>query len=420
MATTDYQTLRAAMDHRMLAADPKRVTALAEVLHQIGDPDRAFKIIHLAGTNGKGSTGAFLAQALRNAGYTVGHFASPALHDELDQTKIGAQSIPARDYALIMTQIMTQAQLKPTAFTDFEWDVLVSLQWFAAQHCDWVVLEAGLGGATDATNAIQAPALAVFTHIALDHTAILGDTLAAIAHNKAQIIKPGAQVVIAPSQAHEALDTIQQIAQAHHAAGVIDAETVALTPTQTDWSGTTATLADGQSVKVRMLGAFQIANARTAIAAAQWLVAQKVLPEMTPVYAALASVQLAGRMQVIAQNPITVVDAGHNPDAFPQALAQIRQLLPAGGRLLLVAGFLKDKAVARLAQAAQSADLVWVTTPNHPTRALPGDQLQALIPGSTLVSSVTAGRDAAVAEAKAGDVVLVAGSFYLIGALTHD
>ena len=417
MATADYQALRAQMDHRMLAADPSRVTALTQVLHQIGDPDQAYHVIHIAGTNGKGSTGAFLAQALHNAGHSVGHFASPAIHNELDQTQIGTRSITASEYAKLMRQIMRQAQLAAAAFTDFEWDVLVTLKWFADQHCDWVVLEAGLGGATDATNAIAAPDLAVFTHIALDHTAILGDTIEKIAANKAQIIKPGTQVVVASHQTPAALATIQQVARAQHAAGVIDASDIVLEPVQSTWAGTQVQLADGEQALIRMLGGFQVANAQTAIAVGQWLVAHLALTDISQVYAALGQVQLPGRMQVIQHDPTVIVDAGHNPDAFPQALAQIRQLLPAGGRLLLVAGFLKDKAVKQLAQVAQTADLVWVTTPKHPTRALSGAALQTLIPSAELVATVQAGRDAAVARAKSGDVVLVAGSFYLIGGL---
>jgi dihydrofolate synthase/folylpolyglutamate synthase len=417
MATADYQTLRTHMDHRMLVADPSRVEALAQVLHQIGDPDRAYHVIHIAGTNGKGSTGAFLAQGLRNAGHRVGHFASPAIHDELDQTKIGPLSISPAEYAALMSQIMTKAALSADTFTDFEWDVLVTLKWFATAQCDWVVLEAGLGGATDATNAISAPDLAVFTHIALDHTAILGDTIEKIAANKAQIIKPGTQVVVAGHQAPEALAVIQQVAKAHHAAGVIEASEISLSPVKASWSGTQVKLANGEAALIKMLGAFQVVNAQTAIAAAQWLVEHKALGDLSQVVDALKVVQLPGRMQVIQHDPTVIVDAGHNPDAFPQALAQIRQLLPSGGRLLLVAGFLKDKAIDQLAKVAQTADHVWVTTPNHPTRALQGEVLQTMIPGSELVSNVQAGRDAAVAMAKPGDVVLVAGSFYLIGGL---
>lgn len=417
MATADYQNLRIQMDHRMLAADPSRVEALAEVLHQIGDPDRAYHVIHIAGTNGKGSTGAFLAQALRNAGHRVGHFASPAIHNELDQTKIGPQSISEAEYAELMNQIMRQAALAVDAFTDFEWDVLVSLKWFATAQCEWVVLEAGLGGATDATNAIAAPDLAVFTHIALDHTAILGDTIEKIAENKAQIIKPGTQVVVAGHQAPEALAVIQAVAKNHHAAGVIDAGNVSLTSVTTTWAGTQVKLANGHEALIKMLGAFQVANAQTAIAASQWLVEREALDDLNQVVDALKVVQLPGRMQVIQHDPTVIVDAGHNPDAFPQALAQIRQLLPVGGRLLLVAGFLKDKAVDQLAKVAQTADHVWVTTPNHPSRALNGEVLQTMIPGSELVPDVQAGRDAAVSMAKSGDVVLVAGSFYLIGGL---
>ncbi|WP_461212876.1 bifunctional folylpolyglutamate synthase/dihydrofolate synthase [Lacticaseibacillus sp. GG6-2] len=415
MAT--YDELRAAMDHQMRAADPSRVVALTAVLHQLGDPDTKMHLIHVAGTNGKGSTGAFIAQALRNAGYRVGHFASPAIRDEREQTQIDGQVISTQTYASVMAAVMTKAKLMPAAFTDFEWDVLVTLVWFAQQGCDWAVLEAGLGGATDATNAISAPEAAVFTHIALDHTAILGPTLAAIAHNKAQIIKANAMVFIAPNQAQDAQAVLLQTATTHHATGVRRASAVQLTPLATSWSGTQARLADGTTVSVRMLGQYQLDNARTALAVAAWLVEQKVLADLQPMVTALAQVQLPGRLQQLATKPRVVIDAGHNPDALPQVLATIRQLQQGTGRLLVVAGFLRDKDVTRLAAALGVADAVWVTTPKHPTRALAGATLQTMVAGSQLAVDVHAGLAAAKKVASADDVILVAGSFYLIGDL---
>ncbi len=122
----------------MLAGDPRRVAALRAALHRLGDPDQALHLIHIAGTNGKGSTGAFLAQALANAGYHVGHFASPPLGDPRNQTQRDGMAIPAAAYVEVLTHCQTVLGVTGAAFTTFEWDVLVALQWFAQTHTDWV------------------------------------------------------------------------------------------------------------------------------------------------------------------------------------------------------------------------------------------------------------------------------------------
>lgn len=411
MAT--YEALRQAMDHRMLAADTTRVAALAKVLQQLGHPEQRYHIIHLAGTNGKGSTGAWLAQGLRNAGYTVGHFHSPAMAGELDQTRLNDISITAAEFAACMVEIAQLADVAYVAFSDFEWDVLTALWWYAQQGVDWVVLEAGLGGAYDATNAISAPDFAVFTHIALDHTAILGPTVAAIAENKAQIIKPNTRVVVAPQQQAAALAVLKRVASAHHAQSFTVADPNWQASAQT-WQGRDVNY-HGHQFHLKQLGDYQLANAACA-----WLVWEQLGLANEALAQAMAQVQLPGRLQVIQQAPRVVLDAGHNPDALPKALATVRELLPAGGRLLVVAGFLKDKAVAELAQALSVADELWVTTPDHPTRALAAKQLQPLVPNSHLAADVHAGLAAAKAAARRQDVVMVAGSFYLIGALLDD
>jgi dihydrofolate synthase/folylpolyglutamate synthase len=411
-----YLNWRAKMDQRMLAADPQRVVLLGQALDQLGRPERQYQIVHLAGTNGKGSTGAFIAQALRQAGYHVGHFASPAIGSDLNQSLLDGVALTAKRYVRILEALMQRLGLPIGQFSAFEWDVLVTLQWYAEQGAEWVVLEAGLGGATDATNAIATPAAAVFTHIALDHTAILGPTVAAIARNKAQIIKPGSTVFIAPHQVPAAKAELLRAAADQHAV-VHDAGELTLTPVRYRLTGTLAVLPDGTPVAVKMLGEYQLDNARTALAVGDWLIAQGVLADRQPLLAALATVQLPGRLQAYQENPWVFLDAGHNPDAFPKVLQTLHGLLPKNGRLLLVAGFLKDKDTTTLEAQLAVAAKVWVTTPWQPTRALAGSVLQAAVPSSVLVPDVRAGLAAAEAEAHANDVILVAGSFYLIGDL---
>ena len=177
------------------------LSRVRELLHRIGDPQDTLQFVHIAGTNGKGSTAAMLAAVLQAAGYTTGLFTSPFLEQFAERMQVNGQPIPDAELAAACETLQPCIAAMDDQPTEFELVTAAAMLWFQRRGCDIVVLEVGLGGRLDATNVIGAPACAVITNIGLDHTEILGDTLAQIAREKAGILKPGTRAVSYPQTA---------------------------------------------------------------------------------------------------------------------------------------------------------------------------------------------------------------------------
>ena len=169
-----------------------------ELLHRLGDPQDGLQFVHIAGTNGKGSTAAMLASILRAAGYTTGLFTSPYLERFAERMQVNGVPVPDAEFAAVCEALQPCIAAMDDPPTEFELVTAAAMLWFRRRGCDVVVLEVGLGGRLDATNVIAAPACAVITNIGLDHTEILGDTLEQIAREKAGILKPGTRAVSYP------------------------------------------------------------------------------------------------------------------------------------------------------------------------------------------------------------------------------
>lgn len=412
-----YQEILAGLAPAMRAGMRDRVPLLRRILGALGHPDRGYRIVHLAGTNGKGSTGGMLARILQASGYSVGHFHSPALGSPRGQVLVDRAPLSRADFVAASEQILVAMpkDLSLGDLTTFEWWTLVAIVHFNRCGVDWAVLECGLGGQNDATNAIAAPALAVITHLALDHVRILGPSIQEIARAKAGIIKAGSgAVVLAPRQPATARQLIEAAA-AHAGVPLVEAGRE-FQVTAAGAGRVRVTGPDGsRELAIHLVGDFQRDNLTTVLAA---VVALRRLGAVIPVAAVtrvIAIVQLPGRMQTIGQNPLVVIDGAHNPDAIGQVCTTVNHHW-AGRPLTLVVGVLADKAVAQM--AAQLANLparIIVTTPNHPVRVLPAVDLAVHFPRPVTV--VPAPR-AALAEAKritpADGGILVTGSFYLI------
>lgn len=409
-----YEELTGQMNQAMLGGQDDRVALLRRVLDALGRPDHRFKIIHIAGTNGKGSTGSLIEQTLQRAGLRVGYFSSPAMVDQREQVRINDEMIAKGVFVRTYEQIRRRlpADIQPQQISVFEWWTLIMLQYFADQRVDWAVIECGLGGQDDATNAIDAPVAAVITHVALDHTRILGPTIRDIASAKAGIIKPGTQVaVLAPNQDEETKRIIQRRCR-QAGVSLLMADGIAL-----EAQGDTVRLRVGAARLAghfNLLGTFQHDNLRTAALLVAWLVRQGVLADFAPFMATMATIAIPGRMQVVAHRPLTILDGAHNPDAAKRLVETIHEEF-AGRRLIMVIGFLTDKdwhQMARLYQ--QVAAKIIVTSPDNHQRALPTAALQEFIPEAQVAADAHQGLRLAQELAQPDDVILVTGSFYLI------
>lgn len=325
---------------------------MEQLLTLLGNPQKMLRCIHVAGTNGKGSVCAFLDSALQCAGLRVGRYSSPTLYEYRERIQVNCENISEEDLAALLTkirqacvQMAQQGQETPTAF---EVETALAFLYFQQQHCDYVLLEVGLGGRLDSTNIIEQPVLSVITAISLDHTALLGDSLAEIAAEKGGIIKTGCPVVLSV-QPPEALAVLLQQCRQH---GVQPIQTDAGKLQAVQWSqqGQIFSYGRWKNVTIGLLGDYQRLNGATALEALQLLQQQEPTLTDAVIRQAMAETRWSGRFEMILQRPLFIVDGAHNP-AGAQALAQTLEQHFTGKKIWLLMGVFADKAYRQIGQA---------------------------------------------------------------------
>lgn len=392
----------------------ERMEALMEAL---GHPEKELLYIHVAGTNGKGSTCTMLSHILQQAGYKTGLFTSPYVVDFCERIQVNGQMIPHADLAKetgrivpILEQLAEQG-IEPT---EFEVVTALAFSYFARVQCEVVVLEVGLGGRLDSTNIIPAPLVSVLTAIAYDHMAVLGHTLTEIASEKAGIIKEGGVTVAYPCQRPETWDVVRKMA-ADHRNVLLLPDTAQVQITQSSLSRTEF-IYQGEQYVLPLLGQHQVYNAVTVIEAAR-AAANRGL-HLTPehIFAGIAQTRIPARMELLSSCPLILIDGGHN-EACSTALEQVlRQHLP-GKRLVALMGMMEDKAYdAYLKNVGPCFSSVFCVQPENP-RAL---SAQALAQAAGRYCSEVAACPnmpgavhSALEALQQADGLIVCGSFYL-------
>ena len=378
----------------------ERITSLC------GNPQRGMRFLHVAGTNGKGSVSTMLSAMLIAAGYKTGLYTSPYVVDFRERFQIDGRMIPKPAFAALIERLKPLVERldgEGCVVTEFELITAAAFLWFRQEGCDHVVLEVGLGGRFDATNVIEAPACSVLAHIDLDHTKVLGDTYAAIAAEKAGILKMGCPAVVYPDQHPEALAVIEQTAAAlgcpltrPPAANVVRSD---LTGSDFVWQG--------REYHIGLLGAHQINNAVTALAAAEAL---GLPPEA--MRRGLATATIAARQEVLRRNPLVLLDGAHNPDGVAALAGTLSALC--SERPTLILGMLADKdferSVATLAPLCASVITLRVPNPRTLTAAA---LARAVRPYCADVRAARSYRQALAWAGEAAGPVVVAGSLYL-------
>ncbi len=292
------------------------------LLEKLGRPQDRLRFVHVAGTNGKGSTCAFLESVLRQAGYRTGLFTSPYIECFEERIRVRGQNIPLDALRAVTLRVRDAAVQVAEELgehpTEFELMTAVALCHFANEQCDIVVLEVGLGGRLDSTNVVERPDVCVITPIALDHTAILGNTLAAVAGEKAGICKPGVPVVSWPQEPTAMAVVRAQAEDLGCPLAVMDLAQLEVEPLTADFMRPFCYR--DHSYQTQLLGAYQPANAAMALEAIEALRAKGWdIPE-SAVEAGIAQAQWPGRFELAARDPLTIIDGGHNPQGA-QALA---------------------------------------------------------------------------------------------------
>ena len=347
------------------------------LLRALGDPQKELKFIHVAGSNGKGSTCAMLEAVLRAAGYRTGLYISPYIQDFCERIQINGVNIPGEDLARITERVRCIADAMEDHPSQFELVTAIAMQYYREQHCDLVVLEVGMGGALDSTNAIDAPEVAVITNLGLEHTEYLGDTLEKIAEAKGGIIKPGCACVCYDS-APEAVSTIRRICDGNavpcHIASEAD-----LQPVSHSLDGQ-CFLWKGQAYTLSLLGPHQLRNAGVVLETLDALRERGwEIPEEA-VKAGLNAVRWPARFEVLWRDPLFVLDGGHNPQCAEALARNLEDYLPDTPLTILI-GVLADKDYRQmLAFLLPHARSFVCITPESP-RALPAEKLVTVIAG---------------------------------------
>lgn len=394
-----------------------RIRALCSAL---GDPQDKLKFVHLAGTNGKGSTACMLDSVLRAAGYRVGLYTSPYLVQFHERIRVNGAMIPDADLTRLSEQVAQACKgltlPEGEHIGEFEFTTAVAFLYFAEQQCDIVVLETGLGGRCDATNVIRAPEVCVITPISRDHMAVLGDTVAAIAGEKAGIIKPACAVVCADHQPDEALPVLRRACDAAGAVWFDGMQEMRVL--RCDILGS-AFVRGGQGYTIPMPGRHQLQNAQTALRAIAALRERGWTISVEAEVRGLARARMPGRLERMLDMPLVLLDGAHNAAGVAALTRTVDEMLKMR-RLLVVMGMVKDKEYGEcIYEMARRADVFFACAPEADARALPAQTAAAIAEQhcGEVYDCHTVEHALSQALEKAGprDCVLVCGSLYLIG-----
>lgn len=386
------------------------------LLRALGDPQRGRKFVHVAGTNGKGSTCACIASVLRAAGYRVGLNTSPYLMTFHERIQVNGALISDGELASLAEEIRPAAEAMAEHPTEFELITAIALLHFCRKDCDISVLEVGLGGALDASNVIDVPEAAVLTAMGMDHVALLGPAQADVAAAKAGIIKPGGDVV-SYGECPEADGVFRRVCK-ERGAVLTEVDFSRLRPRSFGLDGSQFDFAPYGNLYLPLTGAYQLKNAATAITALEvlrkkgWRVSEEALRR------GLAQVRWPGRFEVLRRDPVFLLDGAHNAHGMTAAAESLGALFPRR-KIVFVLGLLADKDVSAMLDAlAPLAKQVFTLRPDSP-RAMEAEALTSLlaergVPARACGTAEEGVRSAMEAAGRSG-IVCALGSLYLSG-----
>lgn len=406
--------------------DLRNITALCE---HLGQPQRAFESVHIAGTNGKGSTAAMLDSILRAAGVHTGLYTSPHLERINERIRLGGQDIPDAEFAATFTRVQKAIEELLAAGrlaahpTFFECMTTIAFVYFATAGAEFAVFETGMGGRLDATNVLL-PEVAVITQIDFDHENYLGHSIEEIAGEKAGIIKPGSRVVSAAE--HLIARVVIRRRCAEQSAFLVEIENAFYIEDVTSRDGcfsfTAITYDTGVRIPIALPvpGRFQVRNALTALAAARMLAERGAPIEDEAITRGVAATVWPGRLERISERPEIYVDGAHNPAGAREVSVFWEQFLP-GRKIILIYAAMRDKAVDEIAGLLfPRASTVILTAPAQ-SRAISAPRLAEMTGHHArcveVVPNPVQGLTRALEIASPEDVIFITGSLYLVAEL---
>ena len=386
-----------------------------ELLRLMGNPEKKLKFIHIAGTNGKGSTASMSANILMDAGYTTGLYTSPYIFSFNERMKVDGENIPDGELVEIVEFVKPLAESMEDKPTEFELVTCIAFEFFKRRCCDIVCLEVGMGGELDSTNVIESPVAAVIVNIGLDHTEVLGDTVEKIAETKSKIIKDNTLAVI-----YRNTPSVEAVIEArcHEVnAELVKADFDAIKPVFADLDGQVMDYKNYKNLKMSLLGAHQLKNTAVVLELMAGLASRGWKISEENIRRGIETVVWQGRFEVVNHKPLFIVDGGHNPQCIEALVENVREYL--GGRsLVILTGVLADKDFESMYSEMSkfASEFVTVTPPNP--RALDSVELKRYLErfGKPVTACETISEGVELAKAKAGEtgVVLAYGSLYMV------
>ena len=389
-----------------------------ELLSKMGNPEKKLKFVHIAGTDGKGSTAAMTASILQQAGYKVGLYTSPYIYRFHERMQVNGVQISDEDLAAVTEYVQPFAQSMAESPTEFELVCCIAFEYFLRKNCDIVVLEVGMGGAFDATNVIEAPEVAVITNIGLDHTDFLGNTLEEIAATKAGIFKEGGNAVI--YRGTPGVEKVFEDICAERNVSLRKADFDSLNLLSHGLEGQTFDCGARKALALPLLGIHQLKNAAVVLSVIDTLIDKGWNITEENIREGMRTVSWPGRFDIVGREPLFIIDGGHNPQCIEALVVNIRDYLT-DKKVIALTGVLADKDYADMYKPVMPyvREFVCVTPPNP--RKLEAAELAKHLQGvgakATACASIEEGVRTARALAGHEGVVLCFGSLYTIGSI---
>lgn len=387
---------------------------IGELCERLGHPERELKFIHIAGTNGKGSTSAMLDSVLRAAGYKTGLYTSPYIRTFNERMRVGGENISESELAEITAYVRQIADAMTDKPTEFELITAIALEYFRRAKCDVVIFEAGMGGRLDSTNVIESSLISIITGIALDHVAFLGDTVEKIASEKAGIIKEGCPVLFGGED--ESAYRVIAARASEMKSEMHRVDRSKLSVRESTLEGTIFDFDEHKNMKISLLGSYQPLNASTVLSALDILRERGMSIPESAIREGLAAARWQARFEIISRDPLTIFDGAHNAEGIAAAVKSIKTYF-GDQKVYVLSGVLSDKDYRAIAKDISTvASRAFTMTPDNP-RALAAEDYAAVLRENgvdanaypSIDDALTAALDAARNEGKA---LVCLGSLY--------
>lgn len=410
------ETLRYIHNVKWQGAKPG-LSRTQRLLTSLGNPEKKLKFVHIAGTNGKGSTAAMMASVLRKAGYRTGLYTSPYIIRFNERMQVDGVHISDEELENMTNEIRPHADaMTDDPPTEFELITALAMKYFLYKGCDIVVLEVGMGGELDSTNVIDTPEVAVITAIGLDHMTELGSTLTAIASAKAGIIKENSDVVVYGGE-KDVEDVFEKICSTRHAR-LIRADFTRLRVQAFDLDAAHFDFEPYQHIRLPLVGTYQPFNAAVAVTALEVLRHKGYQITDDNIITGLNQVYWPGRFEVLLHRPVFVLDGAHNPHGIEATSDSLKKHF-AGKEIVFLIGVMADKDLSKMTGFIMPMAKAFVTvTPNNP-RAMKAERLAEILSAdgkpAKACASIPDGVREAIRQAGEEGIVVALGSLYFSG-----